>query len=131
MANEQNLKHFQKGYDERRNMDGAPPKIYNVLKKLGYGNADIIACFKEMMWYSVSELETISKDKGEMAIRGIMAGGLVSDWRKGNLNNTREFLLRLMGQPTQTIDQNINNTNPVFIVKDKATKDILENLDEL
>lgn len=30
-----------------------------------------------------------------------------------------------------TLDQNINNTNPVFVVKDKATKDILENLDEL
>lgn len=43
-----------------------------------------------------------------------------------------EFIAnRLEGTPKQTIDQNVNNTNPVFIVKDKATKEILENLDEL
>jgi hypothetical protein len=40
MAREQNLKPFEKGYDKRRNLKGAPPKSYaqitTQLKKLGY-----------------------------------------------------------------------------------------------
>jgi len=36
MANEQNLKPFKKGEDERRNLEGRPKKYVTLLKEHGY-----------------------------------------------------------------------------------------------
>ncbi len=51
MANNENLKQFEKGVDSRRNMEGRPRKFITQLKAQGYrqseiNDADICAFFK-------------------------------------------------------------------------------------
>ncbi len=124
--NDGNLKQFEKGYDPRRDGNGRKPKVYTILREMGYGNDDIIACFRELMWYNIKEIKELVGKSNIPIIKGIMAKSLITDYNKGNLNNTREFLLRLMGAPTQKTESTVTNTNPTFIVKDEKHKEEIE-----
>lgn len=104
MANEQNLKPFQKGSDPRRNLDGAPKKYVSQLKEQGYKASEINDCILVMISMSLDELSEVWKNPNATILEKTIANALRKSLEKGSLYSIETLLNRAVGKPKESID---------------------------
>lgn len=99
MANEQNLKPFQKG--NNANPAGRPKKIYTILKQSGFSRDDIRTAMQEAGWQTSDELQTIIDDPTKPAILKIIARAFIKGAEKGDYRYISEIMQQAIGKPTE------------------------------
>ena len=111
MANEQNLKPFQKGGDERINLQGRPQKLITQMKEIGYTKTQVEETMLSMLSLSRKELEKIDRGDEYTIMERTIAGALLKGHDKNSLFNLEMLLTRSQGKPKETIDQTIQSKN--------------------
>jgi hypothetical protein len=111
MANEQNLKPFQKGGDERINLQGRPQKLITQMKEIGYTKTQVEETMLSMLSLSRKELEKIDRGDEYTIMERTIAGALLKGHDKNSLFNLEMLLTRSQGKPKETIDQTIESKN--------------------
>ena len=111
MANEQNLKPFQKGGDARINLQGRPRKLITQMKDIGYTKTQVEETMLSMLSLSRKELEKIDKGDEYTIMERTIAGALLKGHDKNSLFNLEMLLTRSQGKPKETIDQTIESKN--------------------
>ena len=111
MANEQNLKPFQKGGDERINLQGRPQKLITQMKEIGYTKSQVEETMLSMLSLSRKELEKIDKGDEYTIMERTIAGALLKGHNNNSLFNLEMLLTRSQGKPKETIDQTIQSKN--------------------
>jgi hypothetical protein len=111
MANEQNLKPFQKGGDQRINLHGRPQKLITQMKDIGYTKTQVEETMLSMLSLSRKELEKIDKGDEYTIMERTIAGALLKGHDKNSLFNLEMLLTRSQGKPKETIDQTIESKN--------------------
>jgi len=107
----ENLKPFQKGEDERRNLQGRPQKLITQLKEIGYTKSQVEDSVNAMLTLSRKELEKIDRGDEYTIFERIIAGALLKSHDKNSLFNLEMLLTRSQGKPKETIDQTIESKN--------------------
>jgi tmRNA-binding protein len=111
MANEQNLKPFQKGGDARINLQGRPRKLITQMKDIGYTKTQVEETMLSMLSLSRKELEKIDKGDEYTIMERTIAGALLKGHDKNSLFNLEMLLTLSQGKPKETIDQTIESKN--------------------
>ena len=111
MANEENLKPFKVGEDERRNLQGRPQKLITQMKEIGYTKSQVEETMLSMLSLSRKELEKIDKGDEYTIMERTIAGALLRGHDKNSLFNLEMLLTRSQGKPKETIDQTIQSKN--------------------
>lgn len=109
-----NPKPFKKGVVQ--NPNGAPKKIYTIIKEMGYSANDMKAAFGELSWYNVDELKNLHADNSKPMIVRIVANQIYLALTKGDMSKIKEILEYTLGKPSQGIDvttqgESINQIN--------------------
>jgi hypothetical protein len=115
MANEQNLKPFNKGYDIRRKGNGRPKKFISQLNSIGYTNNEIVETLKIMLSMTLLELHELFTNPNATILELSIAKSLVKGIEKGNIYTLNEILNRIVGKPKEATT--ITNSDKVeFII---------------
>jgi hypothetical protein len=99
----------------RRNKKGAPKSIYKVIKDKGYSAIDIKIVFKELAFYTLSELKAAKEKENNPIILKIIANIYAKALISGDYSKIKEIMEHTIGRPNieiiakQTI---INQTDP-------------------
>lgn len=101
MANEQNLKPFKKGFDPRRNTDGAPRKYVTELRSMGYSKSEVIDTIQVMMAMTMDELKNVWENPQATILEKTVANAMRKSLEKGTLYSLDLLLTRVYGHPKQ------------------------------
>ena len=123
MANPQNLKPLNKGYDARRNMKGRPRVFISKMKEQGYTLSEIQDAMQVLMAMSPDELTKIKMNKEATVLEVTVASAIITSIKKGNLDSLETLLTRVYGKPKEKIEQDINITKHVIKLKFGNTED--------
>lgn len=120
MANEQNLKPFEKD-DERINREGRPKKFVSQvladLKEKGYENvsrSQIVDIYETLLALSEDELLELGNDKEQPMIYRIIARAMLS---KRGFDIIERMVDRAQGRPTQPLKPDGDEPFPIALVK--------------
>jgi hypothetical protein len=102
MPNENNLKPFKKGYDERRNLQGRKPKFITLLKNDGYSVSEVNDTIKVMMAMTLTQLHDVFKNPDATILEKTIANALRKSYEKGSLYTLDTLWTRLFGKPKET-----------------------------
>jgi hypothetical protein len=114
MANEQNLKPFNKGYDVRRVGNGRPKKYITQLKAIGYTNSEIVETLMVLLSLNIYELNEVFKNPEATILELSVAKALVKGIERGNIYTLNELLNRIMGKPRESAT--ITNDEKIEVV---------------
>jgi hypothetical protein len=120
MANEQNLKPFKKGFDIRRNINGAPRKIVTTLSEIGYNNREIVDTMMSLVALTQSELQMIIDDENNTALERTVAKAIVKGLEKGSLYNLEQLINRAIGKPKEVSEVKQDGKIEVVFVNGKT-----------
>jgi hypothetical protein len=121
MAKNDIIKHqFSKGFDPKRNINGAPRKLISSLSELGYTNRQVSDTMLNLLALSKSEVESISENENFTMLERIIAKALIKDYSKGSLWNIENLLSRAIGKPKETALIESENKIEVVFVKGKT-----------
>jgi len=96
--------------DQDPTKGGRKPKIYKIIKELGYGQEDIKAVFGELAFYTEEDLAALIGDKDAPIITKITAKALKNAYATGNYSQAKDILEQVVGkakevkQLTATVD---------------------------
>ena len=107
MANEENLKPFKKGYDERRWMQGRAKKLTTLMKEEGYKLSEINDTIQVMISMSEEQLKAIIKDPDATMLEKTVARAIIKSYEKGSLYSLETLLSRLYGKPRESIEATV------------------------
>lgn len=102
------------GFDknpENINRNGAPKKIYTILKENGYCKSDIVTAFNELAWYTMPEIKNLLSDDSKPVIVHIIANQLKTALEKGEWSRIKEIIEMVIGRPTQAISVDTTKVN--------------------
>jgi hypothetical protein len=108
MANEQNLKPFKKGFDEKRNINGRPRKYVSNLKDQGYKMAEVNDAIQVLMSMTQKELTEVSTNPDATVLEMTVSKAMLKSMKNGSLYSLDTLLTRSFGKPKETVDTNIN-----------------------
>ena len=109
-----NLKKF--GIDKGKDPNaGRKKKIYTILKEKGYGSQDIKTAFKEMAWYTLSELKEVYSDDSKPVITRIVANQFHKAYLKGDWSRIKEIMEYTIGRPVETTKLQVEKSDNVTI----------------
>ncbi len=108
MANEQNLKPFKKGFDEKRNINGRPRKYVSNLKDQGYKMAEVNDAIQVLMSMTMQELNEVASNPEATVLEMTVAKAMLKSMKNGSLYSLDTLLTRSFGKPKETVDTNIN-----------------------
>jgi hypothetical protein len=111
MANDENLKPFKKGYDPRRNLDGAPRKYVSQLTDFGYTKSEVIDTIQSMMAMTMDELKTVWDNPKATILEKTVANAMKKSLEKGTLYSLDLLLTRVYGQPKQETQTDVRIIN--------------------
>jgi len=120
MANEQNLKPFNKGYDIRREGNGRPKKYVTHLKGIGYTNSEIVETLKVLLSLTIYELNEVFKNPDATILELSVAKALVKGIERGNIYTLNELLNRIIGKPKETTSFSNDEKIEVVFVQGKT-----------
>ncbi len=121
MAKNDMIKHqFSKGFDPKRNNNGAPRKLISSLSELGYTNRQVSDTMLNLLALSISEVESISENENFSILERIIAKALIKDLSKGSLWNVETLLSTAMGKPKETTAIEQDNKLEIVFVKGKT-----------
>lgn len=104
MANNENLKPFKTGEDERRNLSGRPRKFVSLLKEQGYKSAEINDTLMALLSMDLEELGDVYKNPKATVLEKAVAGAIRKSIEKGSLYNIETIITRAMGKPKEQTD---------------------------
>ena len=107
MANEQNLKPFKKGEDERRWMQGRPKKLTTLMKEEGYKLSEVNDSIQAIMSMDEKTIKELIKNPDATMLEKTVARAIVKSYEKGSLYSMDTLLSRVYGKPKETVDQTI------------------------
>ena len=93
---------FKKGFDPKRNINGAPRKLISTLANLGYTNRQVSDTMLNLLALTMSEIESICENEGFTMLERLVAKALIKDFEKGSLWNIELILSRSVGRPKET-----------------------------
>jgi DNA-binding transcriptional MerR regulator len=117
MNKEDNLKPFQKGFDKRRNLKGAPRKWISELKDKGYRIAEINDAIQVLLTMSMEELEEVKSNAKATILEKTIANALKKSLDKGTLDSLETLLTRAFGKPKEKVEQDIKISNHTIKLK--------------
>lgn len=83
------------------NRSGRPPKIYTVVRDMGYSKDDCRTVFGELIWYANKELKKSEDDDNLPYLVRMVAGQLLEAKKKKDWGKIREIMEHHIGKPTQ------------------------------
>lgn len=108
-----------------RKNPGRKPKIYSVIKELGYCKDDILAAFSELSFYNEDDLREAMENTKLPMITRIIAKNMLKAYESGNLCEISSITEHITGKPQAKVEhtgpdgENLNSTfNFIF---DKKT----------
>ena len=107
MANEENLKPFKKGEDERRWMQGRPKKLTTLMKEEGYKLSEVNDSIQAIMSMDEKTIKELIKNPDATMLEKTVARAIVKSYEKGSLYSMDTLLSRVYGKPKETVDQTI------------------------
>lgn len=111
----ENLKHFKKGKDARRNVKGRPRKYISLLKEQGYKVSEVNDTIQALMAMDEKELMEVDKNPKATVLERTIAGAMLKSMDKKSLYSLETLLSRVHGTPKQSIDQTVNQTLKVNV----------------
>lgn len=120
MANEQNLKPFKNGYDERREGNGRPRKYVSLLKEQGYKLSEINDSIQAMMAMDLEELKQVWDNPKATVLEKTIANAMRKSLEKGSLYSLETLLTRVYGKPKEQMDINTDNKVEVVFIEGKT-----------
>lgn len=104
MANEQNLKPFKKGYDERREGNGRPRKYISLLKEQGYKSSEVVDSIQALMSMTPKELIEVENNPDATALELTVTKAILKSMSNGSLYSMDTLLNRVYGKPKEQLD---------------------------
>lgn len=120
-GDKRNTNGFDKNPDNI-NREGRPKKIYTHIKELGYSADDLKACFGELVFYTLNDLDEIINDESKPAITRIVAKAVKKSVKSGDMREIKDILEHSIGKPTQMNEHKIVEQTPIF--KDNGLSDV-------
>lgn len=122
MANNKDLAkyNFQKGFDPRRNKNGAPRKLISTFSEIGYTKREINDCIQNILALTLEEIKQIETNDDCTILERTIAKALIKGFEKGSLYNLETTLSRSMGTPNQSIEQTNDNKIEIVYVEGKT-----------
>ncbi len=120
MANEQNLKPFNKGFDIRRKGNGRPKKYISQLNSIGYTNTEIIETLRVLLSMTIFELHEVFTNPNATILELSIAKSLVKGIERGNIYTLNELLNRIIGKPKEATTLSNNDKIEVVIIQGKT-----------
>ncbi len=99
---------------------GRKPKIYNVLKELGYSQDDIRIAFNEIAFYTEAQLQELYDNEEAPAITKVVAKALQNAIKSGNYSQVKDILEQLIGRAKETKEINGNLLGASVIIKSEG-----------
>lgn len=96
-------KKFVKGYDERRNLKGAPRKLTTTLTQLGYTQREAKNTILAILALTEDEVQAVADDDSGTILERTIAAAVLDDMKKGKLNNLETLLNRAAGKPSEQL----------------------------
>lgn len=107
MANEENLKPFKKGEDERRWMQGRPKKFTTLMKEEGYKLSEVNDSIQAIMSMDEKTIKELIKNPDATMLEKTVARAIVKSYEKGSLYSMDTLLSRVYGKPKETVDATV------------------------
>jgi hypothetical protein len=111
---------FKKGFDPKRNINGAPRKLISTLSGLGYSNRQVSDTILNLLALAESEIKNICENESYTILERIIAKTLIKDFDKGTLWNIETLLSRSIGRPKETNSIEHDKKIEVVFVKGKT-----------
>lgn len=99
--NDENLKPFKPGHDERRNLAGRPKSVFTTLKIAGYSKDDIRHAFEQVGWSDMETIRTILDEEKEPPIILATAKAYQKAVDKGDFRYISIMLEHILGRPKE------------------------------
>lgn len=93
---------FQKGFDPKRNVSGAPRKLVSAITELGYTNREISDTLMNIAALTKKEIQAIVDNEECSILERMVAKSLLRDYAKGSLWNLETIISRAIGKPKET-----------------------------
>lgn len=117
MANNENLKPFQKGPDKRRNMKGRPKKYLTTLKEQGYTLSEINDTLQVIISLNEEQLKKVKDDTTSTILEKVIASALIKSLKNGTMDDLEVLITRVYGKPQQKIEQDVKITSHTIKLK--------------
>ena len=111
---------FKKGFDPKRNNNGAPRKLISSLSDLGYNSRQISDTMLNILALTKAEIESISTNENCSMLERLVSKALLKDFSKGSLWNVETIMNRAVGKPKESTS--IENDNKIEVVFVKCKK---------
>ena len=85
MANEENLKPFKKGEDDRRWMEGRSKKFTTLMKEEGYKLSEVNDSIQAIMAMDEQEIKKVLKNEDATMLEKTVAKAIIKSYEKGSL----------------------------------------------
>lgn len=109
MANEQNLKPFKKGEDERRHMEGRPKKFTTLMKENGYSLSEVNDSIQAIMAMDEKNIKEILKNEEATMLEKTVAKAIIKSYEKGSLYSMDTLLSRVFGKPKESVEATVES----------------------
>ncbi len=106
---------FKKGFDPKRNNNGAPRKLISSLSDLGYNNRQISDTMLNILALTKVEIESISENENCSILERLVSKALLKDLSKGSLWNVETIMNRAIGKPKETTQLQNEKIEVVFV----------------
>ena len=107
MANEENLKPFKKGEDERRWMEGRPKKFTTLMKEEGYKLSEVNDSIQAIMAMNEQEIKEVLKNNDATMLEKTVARAIIKSYEKGSLFSMDTLLSRVFGKPKESVEATV------------------------
>lgn len=107
--------HFKKGYDVKRNYNGAPKKIFSQANDYGYTSQEIRNTIMNIISLTIDEIKSIAENQSSSVLERIISKSLLRDFSKGSLWNLETIITRSIGKPKESIDMSSEKIEVIFV----------------
>lgn len=111
---------FGKGFDPRRNLNGAPRKVISTFQDMGYTRREINDTIVNLLSMTADEIKKVGDNDDCTILERTVAKALLKGMEKGSLFNIETTISRAMGTPNQSSDVTVDNKIEVVFVKGKT-----------
>jgi len=106
---------FKKGFDPKRNNNGAPRKLISSLSDLGYNNLQITDTMLNNFALTKAEVECISENENSSMLERLVSKTFLKDFSKGSLWNVEIIMNRAIGKSKETTQLQNEKIEVVFV----------------
>lgn len=107
---------FKKGFDPRRNVNGAPKKLLSTFTDIGYTKREINDTMLNILALTADDIKKVAENEDCTILERTIAKALLKGMEKGSLFNIETTLSRSIGMPDkQETTPQVNKIEVVFV----------------